>query len=499
MAIDYNIIQKQSATPDASSMIETFRAIGYNLETAVADIIDNSISAEAKNIYIERIWHGGKSIITIKDDGHGMNDEELVNAMRPGARNPLAERAETDLGRFGLGLKTASFSQCRKLSVMSKKKNSDSVYWSWDLDYVAFSNEWNLIKWLPEGYLNALDDQESGTIVIWTDLDRVLPLSTPETDYNAKRKFSNSLERVRQHIAMTFHRFIEDKTVKIYWCGNIIEPWNPFFPCPEENLTDTPAPQENISGGGTIKGFVLPHKSRVSEKAYKAGEGMNGYPAQQGFYVYRGKRLLLAGDWLGIFRKEEHYKLVRIQIDLPNTLDTNWQIDIKKSKATPPAACRDQIEQYAKKIRSVGEAVFRHRGKILKHRAGQDFQPLWLDKTKGGKWSFVVNRDHLLIKNIKEMAKTEPYHAIDTLLRFIEESIPTKAIYVKETHEETKDVDKQEIQKEPFSDIDINLIKQILLQMFNNQINSGKTPEQAKALLKTIEPFNNYEDLIEEL
>ena len=497
--MNYNNIETQKAIPDASSMIETFRAIGYNLETAVADIIDNSISAEAKNIYIERIWHGGKSIITIKDDGHGMNGEELVNAMRPGAQNPLAERAETDLGRFGLGLKTASFSQCRKLIVLSKKKGYAPIFWSWDLDYVAQTNEWNLIRWIPDEYKNALDSQDSGTLVIWTDLDRVLPLSTLETNDNAKRKFSNSMERVRQHIAMTFHRFIEDKSVKIYWCGNVINPWNPFFPSPDECLTDTPAPQEDISGGGTIKGYVLPHKSRVSEYAYKAGEGMNGYPAQQGFYVYRGKRLLLAGDWLGIFRKEEHYKLVRIQIDLPNTLDANWQIDIKKSKATPPAACRDQIEQYAKKIRSVGEAVFRHRGKILKHRAGQDFQPLWLDKTKGGKWSFVINRDHLLVKNIKELAKSEPDKAIDTLIKFIEESIPTKAIYVKETHEETKDADKQEVQKEPFSDIDVNIIKQMLLQMFNNQINSGKTPEQAKTLLKSIEPFNNYEDLIEEL
>lgn len=497
--MNYDNIEIQKATPDASSMIETFRAIGYNLETAVADIIDNSISAEAKNIYIDRIWRGGKSIITIRDDGRGMNGEELINAMRPGALNPLMERAETDLGRFGLGLKTASFSQCRKLTVLSKKKNYSSIFWSWDLDYVAQTNEWNLIKWIPEEYVNALEHQESGTIVIWTDLDRILSLTTSENDENAKRKFSNALERVRKHIAMTFHRFMEDKTVKIYWSGNIIEPWNPFFPCPEENYTDTPAPQESISGGGTIKGFVLPHKSRVSERAYKAGEGINGYPAQQGFYVYRGNRLLLAGDWLGIFRKEEHYKLVRIQIDLPNTLDANWQIDIKKSKATPPAICRDQIEQYAKKIRSVGEKVFRHRGKILKYKAGQDFQPLWLDKTKGGKWYFVVNREHLLIKNIKEIAKKEPIKAIDTLLKFIEESIPTKSIYVKETHEETKDTDKQETQKEPFSDIDINLVRHVLLQMFNNQINSGKTQEQAKALLKTIEPFNNYEDLIEEL
>jgi len=497
--MNYNELEVHQAIPNASSMIETFRAIGYSIETAVADIIDNSISAGAKNIYIERVWQGGKSTITIRDDGHGMNGPELINAMRPGAQNPLEERSITDLGRFGLGLKTASFSQCRKLSVLSKKKGYAPIFWSWDLDYVAQTNEWNLIKWMPEEYKSALNDQDSGTIVIWTDLDRVLPLTTSERDERAKRKFSNSLERVRQHIAMTFHRFIEDKSIKLYWCGNLIESWNPFFPFPEESLTDTPAPEEDLSGGGTIKGFVLPHKSRVSEQAYRAGEGINGYPAQQGFYVYRGKRMLLAGDWLGIFRKEEHYKLVRIRIDLPNTLDTNWQIDIKKSKATPPPACRDQIEQYAKKIRTIGEDVFRHRGKILKHRAGQDFQPLWLDKTKGGKWSFIINREHLIIKNIKEMAKDRPEQAIDMLLRFIEESIPTKSIYVKETHEETKDVDKREIQKEPYSDFDVNVIKQMLSQMYDNQINGGKSPEQAKFLLKTIEPFNNYEDLIEEL
>ena len=164
--MNYDNIEIQKAIPDASSMIETFRAIGYNLETAVADIIDNSISAEAKNIYIERIWHGGKSIITIMDDGHGMNGAELINAMRPGTQNPLAERAETDLGRFGLGLKTASFSQCRKLTVLSKKKDYAPIFWSWDLDYVAQTNEWNLIKWIPDGYKNALDTQDSGTLVI---------------------------------------------------------------------------------------------------------------------------------------------------------------------------------------------------------------------------------------------------------------------------------------------------------------------------------------------
>lgn len=171
--MDYSTLPKASAIPGAAAMIETFRAIGYSLETAVADIIDNSISAKAKNVYINRVWKGGDSIITIKDDGYGMSDKEIIQAMRPGAQNPLEERSLTDLGRFGLGLKTASFSQCRNLTVMSKKNGEEASYWTWSLDYVAQTDKWELIKWAPEEYLEALDDINNGTIVIWSQLDRV--------------------------------------------------------------------------------------------------------------------------------------------------------------------------------------------------------------------------------------------------------------------------------------------------------------------------------------
>ncbi|MDR2915540.1 MAG: ATP-binding protein [Tannerella sp.] len=488
--MDYNKYKKAEAIPDASSMVETFRAIGYSLETAIADIIDNSISAQAKNIYIYRIWRGGKSVITIKDDGAGMNSKEIIQAMRPGAQNPLSDRPESDLGRFGLGLKTASFSQCRKLSVLSKRKGYASAYWSWDLDYVAQSDKWELLQWIPEEFTNELDNLQSGTLVVWSDLDRILPRQTAEKDENAKRKFSASLDKVKNHIAMTFHRFIEEKAIKIFWGENEIEAWNPF--CINESKTQE-QPTESINGSVRMKGYVLPHKNNFStEQACKKAEGINGYPAMQGFYVYRGKRLLLAGDWLGLFRKEEHYKLARIQIDLPNSLDSDWQIDIKKSKAYPPAVCREQLESYAKSVRSIGSEVYRHRGKILRQRAGQNFQPLWLDKAKDGKWFFVINREHSMIQDLKMLAKSKPEQAIETLLKFLEESIPTKKIYINEAQGE-------ETQKTPFSDMDTNIIKQTLVLMFDNQIAQGKTPAQAKAYLKTIEPFNNYEDLIEGL
>ena len=488
--MNYSEYKKAEAIPEAASMIETFRAIGYSLETAIADIIDNSISASAKNIYINRIWRGGQSVITIKDDGEGMNSNEIIQAMRPGTQNPLSDRSETDLGRFGLGLKTASFSQCRKLSVLSKRKDESSAFWSWDLDYVTESDKWELLQWIPKEFTDELDSLQSGTLVIWSDLDRVLPLQTAETDDSAKRKFSEALDKVKNHIAMTFHRFIENKSIRIFWGEHEITAWNPF--CPNESKTQE-QPTESINGSVKMKGYVLPHKNNFSsELAYKKAEGMNGYPAQQGFYVYRGKRLLLAGDWLGLFRKEEHYKLVRIQIDLPNKLDTEWQIDIKKSKAYPPAVCREQLESYAKSVRTIGSEVYRHRGKILKQRAGQNFQPLWEEKAKDGKWFFVINRKNTIIENLKELAKTQPEQAISNLLHIVEENLPTKAIYIKIAENDEKE-------KTHFSDEYSDIVKSTLSLMFESQIKQGKTPEQAKAYLKTIEPFNNYEDLIEQL
>lgn len=493
MTIDYSEIKTAEATPCASSMIETFRAIGYSLEAAVADIIDNSISAGAHNIWINRYWNGNESIFTIKDDGCGMNNDELINALRPGAINPLAERAITDLGRFGLGLKTASFSQCRKLSVISKRDNYMPVFWAWDLDFVTRTNQWSLIHWCPEQFLQEFsEDSHSGSMVIWTDMDRIIPEKTDPDNESAKAKFSAQFDKVRNHLAMTFHRFIEDKNIHIFWGDHEIDAWNPF--CENESKTQ-PFSQEYISNadGVTIKGYVLPHRKNFSSEAeYKKAEGMKGWVEQQGFYIYRGKRLLLAGDWLGLFRKEEHYKLARIRIDLPNTQDNLWQIDIKKSTAKIPMAYSIQLKAYANTIRSNAEKVYRHRGRIIRTTAGRDFSPLWLQKNKDGKWSFVINRDNDVITSLTELAKTKPQQAINMILRFVEESIPIPSIHIKDASQENEN-------KEPFSDMPISTVKEVLERAFQNHLSEGKTPIQAKELLKFQEPFNLYEDLIEQL
>ena len=488
MEIDYSQYQTTSAIPEASSMIETFRAIGYNIETAVADIIDNSISANAKNIWINFEWKGSKTWLAIKDDGSGMNDSELIQAMRPGSKNPLQERNEKDLGRFGLGLKTASFSQARKLTVISKKADYKSVYWTWDLDFVNKTGNWDLIKYLPnENLEKEISEFTSGTIVLWNDIDRVVKDFTQE-DNKALDKFLLTMEQVKKHLAMVFHKFIEKNKINIFFQDKKVTAWNPFLM--DENATQI-FPEERIQNGSVkIEGFVLPHKSKISEEKFKYAEGVKGWNEQQGFYIYRNERLLLAGDWLGLFRKEEHYKLTRIQIELPNTLDSEWQIDIKKSVARPPLFFREQIRAYALKVRQQGVEVYRHKGKNVKQVAGQKFVPLWIDHKRGDKWFYKINRENPILDKIKEQAKKEPDRAIEMLLRFIEETIPSKSIYIKESEQ-------PELQGTPFEDTNHDIIRNTMKAMYSNLLTQGKTNEQAKAIISNIEPFNNFVHFLE--
>ena len=495
MVVDYNNIDKCEAHPKAAPLMQTYRSIGYCLETAMADIIDNSISAGANNIWINCSWNGDNTTISIKDDGCGMNGDEAINAMTLGLINPLDKRSEKDLGRFGLGLKTASFSQCKKLSLFTKKENFHSLYWTWDLDYVAETNNWQLLRWMPEGYANSLDDIEHGTVVIWSELDQLIPIGSERTNEKAKRKFYDSWDKARSHVSMVFHRFIANG-LKIYWASHEIEGWDPFF---DYEPKTQPKPEESFYLNGKkmmMKGYILPkRKDFTNEEEYDKAEGQKGFAGQQGFYVYRGDRLLVAGDWLGMFKPKDSTKLARISVDLPNTTDTEWLINIMKSTATPPPQLRDGMKSYARNIRNLAEEVYKTRGPYRKRKKTDDlqrFQPLWNEITKGNEWSFVINRENQLIKEIKEMAKESPEKAMDTLFKIVETTLPVQKIYIHEA-------DDNEIQKDTLNDIDMDLISKLLKEVFDNYLSQGFSKETAKNLLRNTEPFNNYEPIIDEL
>lgn len=489
---DYSKYDKAQAEPEASSMIETFRAIGYSVEAAIADIIDNAISAGAKNIRVDYEWNGESTTISVIDDGCGMTNNELINAMRPGSRNPLDIREQKDLGRFGLGLKTASFSQCKKFSVISKTESGEISWWCWDLEYVNQVRSWQLVKYYPdESFLDKIKPLTKGTAVIWWNIDR-LTKGTQTDSTEAMDKFMKAMDGVKKHLAMVFHRFINEG-LKIYFKDRAIEPWDPFMIGVEglQLKADVFLDNRKIM----IKGFVLPHRSKLTAEQYNYGKGpKDSWTAHQGFYVYRNKRLLVAGDWLGIgnFKKEVHYDLCRIQIDLPNHCDDEWQIDIKKSLARPPLKFREQILSVAKDVRAQAIEVYRHKGKIIKRKHSQnEDQFLWEEYKRHEKRYYKLNRNHPVLKQLLE--STGNYKSeIEKALRFIEETIPVPLITLKENENEVP-------HGQPFEGTNHDLVQVTMKAMYQNLIRQGKNDEQAKSIVLSIEPFNFYPQYIEYL
>ena len=284
--------------PSAAAMIESLRAYGYSLNTAIADLIDNSISAKARNVWIHMHWKGESSWISISDDGHGMDSATLVNAMRPGSQNPLDERTEDDLGRFGLGLKTASFSQSRSLTVASHISGGEVNFRRWDLDYVGKHNQWRLLKSPRPGseeLFTKVHELEHGTTVLLEHMDRICE-GQNKNDKAFFRKFMDRISSLQTHLSMVFHRFMEGRdAVNIFINGqgeeHQLKPWDPFC---KNHIATRPVPGERNKfhdGQVEIDGYILPHKDKLGPTEHEKASGPNGWNDQQGFYVYRTQQL----------------------------------------------------------------------------------------------------------------------------------------------------------------------------------------------------------------
>lgn len=297
-----------------TSLIESMRSIGHSMETAVADIIDNSITANAKNVWIDYFWADGAPFIAIVDDGCGMTETKLLNAMQFGSSNPKAKRLADDLGRFGLGLKTASISQCRQFTVVTRK-NSIVSGCAWDYDHLG---EDNIFKWevelIDEQELasgsklrNLLDnrvrDFESGTVVLWENLDR---LSQSGRLSEKEHQFNRLMLETRRHLELVFHRFLSTEPghnrFQIFINDDALVPFNPFNAgnnaTQELPLQTFTIDAEQVS----VQPYILPHPSKVSQTEWERFEGESGYVNSQGFYIYRSRRLIVAGTWFRLLK-----------------------------------------------------------------------------------------------------------------------------------------------------------------------------------------------------
>ncbi|MBS0606341.1 MAG: ATP-binding protein [Verrucomicrobia bacterium] len=477
--------------PEPSALIESLRSFGYSLRTAIADLIDNSITAKASNIWVQFDWDGNNSQITITDDGIGMTEEKLISAMRLGSQNPLEPRSSKDLGRFGLGLKTASFSQCRRLTVISKAPGNPITSRYWDLDYVNETREWRLLKLtnLESVPLLKKHIDDHGTMVIWQKMDRVTN-HTHHDDEKGYHRFLECIEQVKKHLEMVFHRYLERPNgLKIWINERLISGWDPFLKCEEATQQ---LPEEKLIYDGkelNVVPYVLPHQSKISQELHKRTSGPNGWNAQQGFYVYRNERMLVSGDWLGLgYQKEDHYKLARIRVDLPNSMDNEWQIDVKKSRAKPPGQLKSDLKRIATLTRERAANIYRHRGKVVARQNSQSFVFLWEQKLRHNKFFYSINREHPLVKHAYSFSNREELAA---LLSMLEETVPVSHILIKNTEE-------PENFSPPYENSTLDDLQNILRSNFTALLKSGINHEDAKNRLLRMDPFDQFPDFVEQ-
>ncbi len=480
-----NVKNTISVLPSASGLIESLRDIGYSLETAVADIIDNSITAKASTINVDFLWNEGSPWVCIADNGFGMSFDKLKEAMRHANQSVETNRDTTDLGRFGLGLKTASFSQCRQLTVISKQNEIVSSL-EWNLDWLKQNPDagWSILKITDENIktsslLSQLQrkylSDSNGTIVLWRKLDRF---------DESQEKMNALFQCTRNHLETVFHRFLSpgpgQKGIEIKINNDALESFNPFFPThpATQELPSQKIHLDNIVIN--VQPYVLPHYNKSTREEYEKYAGSEGYLQNQGFYVYRNKRLIIKGTWFRLIKKDELTKLIRVQIDIPNSLDHLWKIDVKKSNASPPESIKNELRSIIDKIATSGKRVYQRRGKRLKERIKE---PAWSRIQKDGRIQYIINREHYLIDQFINQLSSRQQLDLKTVITMIEGSFPAELFY-SDIAKSPEIMSKPELNEDSFSP----LLDVMIQTMQKNSIPQKKIEER----ILSCDPFASY-------
>jgi len=490
-------------TPHPSALIESMRNMGYRPHTALADLVDNSITAGAKNVLIEVSPTVGDRLgwVRIEDDGRGMSLEELRKAMRWGGEGPLKKRDPKDLGRFGLGLKTASFSMGKRLTVASKKNGAVNVL-RWDLENICETGKWMPIAGVHSGDLQYLkgtindpsNGNSSGTVVLVTDLDKLrVDARTLPAEGNNR---SALIGTIIGHLRLVFHRFLEKKSLKLKFGDSHLVAWNLFgLTGTAEDPSWMKAQEDLFEGKIRTRTFILPHHKDITPEEHKMLAGPSGWNAHQGFFAYRADRLIVAGGWLGFSKPEEHCKLARVAVDLPNDIDESWGLDVIKSKITPPAILMGDIERIAKAARSAAMKRYGFHGEKEAPEAGQAAEEagtkaFWKQISGKSTVLFRINRGHplveALVQNLSDTNKADAFiHSFERLL-------PVAAIMQqpsKTTHGLVAEPDGKELN-------DLFCALHIVIDWFKQ---TGKSEEEAEQIALASQPFAKFSAILKEL
>ena len=477
--------------PSASSLSESMRDIGYSLATAIADIIDNSITAGATEVDVFCDLTCENPTLVIIDNGSGMTESELLVAMKHGSTNPKQAREPNDLGRFGLGMKTASFSQCRNLTVVSSI-DSKLCGAEWDLDRVSQRDEWclsvlddNDIQNIP--YLDYLSS--TGTAVVWRKLDRLF-----EDQYGCKRDeiVFEKLDLVDRHLSLVFHRFLAGElkhhsklTIRIN--GHSLKAFDPF--CRRIKATQV-LPEEIVRVDGqdvVIQPYILPHHSKLTAEEYDYYEDRSSFISNQGAYIYRNGRLMAWGDWFRLVPKAEATKLARVQIDFPNSLDESWTIDIKKSRARPPHEVRERLRQIISRVTNTSTRIHSGRGQKLFQ---EPEEPVWERYADKGRVRFELNLCHPLLSAFESMISKNQARYFKAYLELVAASLPVEMIY-----SDYSTTPRNLVQADNFNEaIILEKVRDISSVLFENK---EFHPDSLREVIYSIPLFEAHKSLIE--
>ena len=459
------------ASPNASALLNSMRCIGYSFDDAVADIIDNSITAGATKIKVDCLWRDDFPYVSIRDDGCGMSLDTLGSAMRLASKSPLENRDTNDLGRFGLGLKTASFSQSKSLRVTTWESNGDACAVNWNLEMQDHTNGW-LLDVDTDPCLNK--ESPSGTLIEWMRLDGIGDRSLEI----AEQHFNNMINKLEKHIGSVFHRYIDGTSVNrvSIWINGIeCQSRNPFFP--NKSRSGPLEVIEDESDKYRICSYTLPHSSKCTQKEWDENQGPCGYMESQGFYLYRNNRLIVLGNWFGLAKKRESTKLCRISIDIESSADHKWNIDIKKSSASPPPSTRKRLKQLIDSLTKTSRQTQLHRTRSL---STEQVVPVWQRLVKEGKIQYVLNNEHPVISRLNSSLDTKQSSEVNKILQVIVNTLPIKEIYRDYNDDETA-IDQPEI--------DFDDLLSHARETKNYLIKNGYTNEQMVRLMKSNELF----------
>lgn len=469
--------------PDPESLLESIRSVGYSLKEAISDLIDNSISANASRIdVILNLENSGE--FHLLDNGDGMDHQKLVSSFRLGSTNPKTMREENDLGRFGMGMKTASLSQCRSLTVTSKQ-NNQVVSRTLDLDEVSKQKNWVIgEKETKPKIIKHLDGLEHGTIISWEKIDQI---GISEEEHN------NLLMDIENYISLCFHRFMERTNNKIsFYLNDVLI--NPISPVVEGSQVFSEISLDDIDS--KMRAFTIPiRKDNNSFSVFNSIELFNGIENQQGIYIYRSDRLLCFGGWLGIVKPNNSYKLCRVIIDFKNdySSDTIWSIDIKKTKADIPFEYRQEIKNFVKKAQlDSAKKIGRYNRKERREAVGQlyDNAYLWqVDKNnKFGFWEYKLNIDNPLFSSL--LSKV-PRKELKLILDIISRDLPISDI-IENNDEEPANHDTlyAEIDHKEVLEKEKNAAKLAL----ENALMLGVTKHDAIEHILNSEPFSRHKN-----